>query len=54
MVSKLVRHTHDVEKDGVIDPIDGCANPPWGRTKSSRDAQTSVERELARRGVALA
>ncbi len=35
MVSKLVRQPRDVDGDGVIDPIDGCANPPWGWTNGN-------------------
>jgi RHS repeat-associated protein len=35
MVSKLVRQPRDVDGDGVLDPIDGCANPPWGWTNGN-------------------
>ena len=35
MVSKLVRQPRDVDGDGVIDPIDGCENAPWGWTNGN-------------------
>jgi hypothetical protein len=35
MVSKLVRQPRDVDGDGVVDPIDGCANAPWGWTNGN-------------------
>jgi YD repeat-containing protein len=42
MVSKLVRQPRDVDGDGVVDPIDGCANPPWGWTVSGVLTRPSV------------
>ena len=35
MVSKLVRQPRDVDGDGVLDPIDGCENAPWGWTNGN-------------------
>jgi hypothetical protein len=40
MVSKLVRQPRDVDGDGVVDPIDGCANPPWGWSLAKRKLQS--------------
>ena len=35
LVSKLGRQPRDVDGDGVIDPIAGCENAPWGWTNGN-------------------
>ena len=38
LVSKLGRQPRDVDGDGVVDPIAGCTNEPWGWTNGNGNA----------------